>query len=84
MVAGGTSEERELTELSPVAGLHIPDTTNIYCHNNSQSYHTCKVTNTLDILMPVFLNKTDPQDKEYTGLLWRSSINLFKSMKDKS
>jgi len=39
----GTTEESQLTELSPVPQLHIPDATNIYCHNNSQEYaDSCK------------------------------------------
>ena len=87
----GTTEESQLTELSPVPQLHIPDATNIYCHNNSQEYDSCKVTQPprRQCLMPVFLNKTDP--REYFGRHykvisqdWKSSINLFKSIKDKS
>ena len=44
MVAG-TSEDPQLTELSPVAQLHLGETSSqLYCHNNSQSYDNCKVT----------------------------------------
>ena len=53
MVAA-TSEETQLTELSPVPQLQLPDTSALYCHNNTQSYDNCKV----DIFMWLFLNKT--------------------------
>ena len=58
MVAA-TSEESNLTELSPVPQLQLADTTALYCHNNTQSFHSCKV----DIFISVFLNKNSVETK---------------------
>ena len=62
MVAA-TSEESQLTELSPVPQLQLADTTALYCHNNTQSFHHCKV----HTFISVFLNKDSRRDKEYVG-----------------
>ena len=65
LVAGGASEDAQLTELSPVPQLHLQDTTNLYCPTNTQSYDNCKVTTqpatTPVILISLFLNKTEKQ-----------------------